>query len=281
MDSLVWDEHPDLRRPALVAAFKGWNDAGEAASEAASWLVRTTGGRRCAWIDPEEHVDFQSTRPHVELVDGVTRKLDWPATECFAVRLPEAARDLVVVVGVEPNYRWRSFCRGLLTVATDTGCSMVVSLGALLANVPHTRPVAISGTASDPALVDDAGLVRSRYEGPTGIVGVLQDTARTRGVAGVSLWAPVPHYLAGPPHPMATAALLERLGQVVDVHLDLDDVRRRGDQWRTRVDAAIADDENAANYVRELEERVEETPLPTGDDLAAEVERFLRDQPDS
>lgn len=280
MDGLVWDEHPDLRRPVLVAAFKGWNDAGEAASEAASWLIRTATGRRCAWIDSEEHIDFQSTRPQVELVDGVTRKLDWPTTECFAVRLPEAARDLVVVIGVEPNYRWRSFCRGVLTVAAETGCSMVVTLGALLADVPHTRAVAITGTASDPDLVDVAGLVRSRYEGPTGIVGVLQDSARARGIAAVSLWAPVPHYLAGPPHPMATAALLERLGQVVDVHLDLDDLRRRGDQWRGRVDAAIADDDNAVSYVRELEERAEETPLPSGDDLAAEVERYLRDQRD-
>jgi len=279
MDGLVWDERPDLRRPALVAAFKGWNDAGEAASEAASWLARTTGAPRFAWIDPEEHVDFQSTRPQVEIVDGVTRELRWPTTECFAVRLPEAARDLVVVAGIEPNYRWRSFCRALLTVAAETRCSLVVTLGALLADVPHTRPVTITGTASDPELVGDAGLVASRYEGPTGIVGVLQDAARGRDLSSVSLWAPVPHYLAGPPHPGATLALLERLASVVGVSFDLDDLRELGQQWRARVDEAISDDDNAKNYVRELEERAtDEHDVPSADDLAAEVERFLRDR---
>lgn len=279
MDGLVWDQHPDLRRPVLVAAFKGWNDAGEAASEAAAWLVRTSAARRFAWIDPEEHVDFQSTRPHVELVDGVTRSLTWPTTECFAVRLPDTARDLVVVAGVEPNYRWRSFCRAVVSVASETGCSLLVTLGALLAEVPHSRPVAVTGIGSDPGLVRDAELVASRYEGPTGIIGVLQDAARGRDLSAVSLWAPIPHYLAGPPHPLATRALLERLGRIADVPFDLDALIELGNQWRARVDEAIADDENAQNYVRELEERAAEAPeVPSGDDLAAEVERFLRDR---
>jgi len=282
MDGLVWDEQPDLRRPALVAAFKGWNDAGDAASEAAGWIVRNGGGRRFAWIDPEEHYDFQSARPQVELVDGVTRRLTWPTTECYAVTLDDASRDLVVVLGVEPNYRWRSFCRAVVEVATETGCSLTVTLGALLADVTHTRPPSVTGTASDPALVAELELTPSRYEGPTGIVGVLQDSCRARDLAAVSLWVPVPHYLAGPPHPVATHALLDRLGRLVDVHFDLDELRAAGDLWRARVDDAISEDPNAQAYVRELESRTQdpEMPLTSGEDLAAELERFLREQRD-
>ena len=282
-DGLVWDNYPQLRRPVLVAGFEGWNDAGDAASDAAAWLTNRFGGARFAWIDPEEHFDYQSRRPEVELDDGVTRKISWPANDCFAVQIEQAERDLVVLRGIEPSYRWRSFCRAVLTVASETSCEMVVTLGALLADVPHTRPVNITGAATDAELIARLGLTRSRYEGPTGIVGVLHDACRERGVASASLWAPVPHYVATPPNPLATRALLERLGRLVGVPLQLDELDELATAWQQRVDDVVAEDDDVRAYVRKLEERAElqaidETEMTSGDDLAAELERFLRDE---
>ncbi|HEX6309994.1 MAG TPA: PAC2 family protein [Acidimicrobiia bacterium] len=282
-DGLVWDDRPELLRPVLVAGFEGWNDAGNAASDAAAWLTDRFGGSRFAWIDPEEHFDYQSRRPEVELTDGVTRSITWPSNDCFAVHVDTADRDIVVLRGIEPSYRWRSFCRAVLTVAAETGCEMVVTLGALLADVPHTRPVSITGSATDPDLIARLALTRSRYEGPTGIVGVLHDACRQAGVASASLWAPVPHYVATPPNPMATRALLDRFGRLVDVHLALDELDDLGDDWRRRVDEVVAEDDDVREYVRKLEERaaqasVEDAELPSGEDLAAEFEQFLRDQ---
>jgi proteasome assembly chaperone (PAC2) family protein len=281
-DGLVWDDHPHLRRPVLVAGFEGWNDAGDAASDAAAWLTRRFSASRFAWIDPEEHFDFQSRRPEVELVDGVTRKITWPANECFAVPVgPE--RDLVVLRGVEPSYRWHSFCRAVLTVATETGCEMVVTFGALLADVPHTRHAPITGTATDPELIERLALTRSRYEGPTGIVGVLHDACRGAGRASASLWAPVPHYVAAPPNPVATRAILDRFAELIGAPLELRELDELAETWRRRVDEIVADDDDVLGYVRKLEERVDsqeagELEIPTGDALAAELERFLRDQ---
>jgi proteasome assembly chaperone (PAC2) family protein len=284
-DGLVWEDRPKLRRPVMVAGFEGWNDAGDAASDAASWLAQRFGGTRFAWIDPEEHFDFQSRRPQVELTDGVTRTIKWPANECFAARIESADRDLVVLRGVEPSYRWRSFCRAVLTVASETGCEMVVTLGALLADVPHTRPPSITGAATDEELIQRLQLTRSRYEGPTGIVGVLHDACREQGVASASLWAPVPHYVAAPPNPVATRALLERFGTLVGVPLELDELAELADAWRRRVDEVVAEDDEVRAYVRKLEEQAEQTELqedqiPSGEALAAELEQFLRDQPD-
>jgi proteasome assembly chaperone (PAC2) family protein len=281
-DGLVWEERPQLRRPVLVAGFEGWNDAGDAASDAATWLSQRYGGTRFAWIDPEEHFDFQSRRPEVELVDGVTRKITWPANEYFAVPVgPE--RDLVVLRGVEPSYRWHSFCRAVLTVATETGCEMVVTFGALLADVPHTRHAPITGTATDPELIERLALTRSRYEGPTGIVGVLHDACRGAGMASASLWAPVPHYVAAPPNPVATRAILDRFAELIGAPLELHELDELAETWRRRVDEIVADDDDVLGYVRKLEERVDsqeagELEIPTGDALAAELERFLRDQ---
>jgi proteasome assembly chaperone (PAC2) family protein len=284
-DGLVWEDRPKLRRPVMVAGFEGWNDAGDAASDAASWLAQRFGGTRFAWIDPEEHFDFQSRRPQVELTDGVTRTIKWPANECFVARIESADRDLVVLRGVEPSYRWRSFCRAVLTVASETGCEMVVTLGALLADVPHTRPPSITGAATDEELIQRLQLTRSRYEGPTGIVGVLHDACREQGVASASLWAPVPHYVAAPPNPVATRALLERFGTLVGVPLELDELAELADAWRRRVDEVVAEDDEVRAYVRKLEEQAEQTELqedqiPSGEALAAELEQFLRDQPD-
>jgi proteasome assembly chaperone (PAC2) family protein len=280
MASLAWERQPDLRRPVLVAGFEGWNDAASAASEAAGWLTRQFGATKIASMDPEEHFDFQSARPTVELVDGVTRDLTWPANEFFAV--PVDARDLVVLRGVEPNLRWPSFCREVLGVASETGCEMVVTLGALLADVPHTRPVRVTGATTDPELMASLHLQRSRYEGPTGIVGVLHDTARATGVASASLWAPVPHYVSTPPNPLATRALLDRLGQLLGATFDLGELDDLSHEWQTRVGEVVSQDDDVRSYVGQLEERYDteaETDIPSGEGLADEVEQFLRDRP--
>jgi proteasome assembly chaperone (PAC2) family protein len=281
MPSLAWEQRPELRRPVLVAGFEGWNDAASAASEAAGWLTRQFGATKMASMDPEEHFDFQSARPTVELVDGVTRDLTWPANEFFAV--PVDARDLVVLRGVEPNLRWPSFCRDVLGVAGETGCEMVVTLGALLADVPHTRPVRVTGATTDPELMASLHLQRSRYEGPTGIVGVLHDTARATGIASASLWAPVPHYVSTPPNPLATRALLDRLAQLLGTTFELGDLDELSQAWQTRVDEVVSQDDDVRSYVGQLEERYDteaETDIPSGEGLADEVEQFLRDRGD-
>ena len=292
-DGLTWDQTPErLRQPVLVAGFEGWNDAADAASTAAGWLTQHGTSTRLASIDPEEHFDFQSRRPQVELVDGVTRKIAWPENCFFAVGFDD--RDLVVLRGIEPSYRWKSFSRAVTTVAHETGCEMVITLGALLADVPHTRAARITGTATDGELIDRLGLAQSRYEGPTGIVGVLNDYCRTDGVPAVSLWAPVPHYLAAPPNPPATLALLERFAGLAGLTFDLSRLQRTAQAWREKVDEVAAGDDDVRNYVSTLEERFDAqttadgsisdqswgTNLPSGDELAREVERFLREQRD-
>jgi proteasome assembly chaperone (PAC2) family protein len=279
MDGLEWEARPALRRPVMVAGFEGWNDAANAASDAAGWLTRRFAAAKMASMDPEEHFDFQSARPTVELVDGVTRHLSWPANDFFAV--PVETRDLVVLRGVEPNLRWPTFCREVLDVVGETGCEMVVTLGALLADVPHTRPIRVTGATSDPELMTSLGLQRSRYEGPTGIVGVLHDAARAAGVTSASLWAPVPHYVSSPPNPAATRALLDRLGRLLGTPFELGELDEQSRAWRTRVDEVVADDSDVRAYVGQLEERYDtEADVPSGETLAAEVEQFLRNQRD-
>ena len=295
-DGLVWERRPNLHQPLLVAAFSGWNDAGDAATGAADWLIRQQDPLRIAFIEPDEHLDYQSHRPQLELVDGVTRSVNWPSNECFAVTFDD--RDLIVLRGIEPNVRWKSFCAAVMSVASETGCEMVVTLGALLGDVPHTRPVRITGTATDPGLINELGLTRSQYEGPTGIVGVLHDACRAQGLRSASLWAPVPHYVASPPNPPATRALLERFALLADLQLDLHGLDQLVDLWRVQVDHAIRDNDEVSTYVRELEGRVDAEDasergivlgghpaggggkVPDAEELAAEVEQFLREQDD-
>ena len=284
-DGLVWEDSPGpLRRPLLVAAFEGWNAAADAATFAASYLARHGGAERVAHIDPEAHTDFQSRRPQVELVDGVTRAVVWPTSSFWIARFPE--RDLVVLQGIEPSYRWKSFCRAVLEVYRATGCEMVVTFGALLADVPHTRRVKVTGTATDPELIARLALEPSRYEGPTGIVGVLHDECRAAGIPSVSLWAPVPHYIASPPNPPASAAVLDRFARLTGVTLDLSRVQETVSRWKHQVDQVAADDDDIRGYVERLEARFDEadddeTPtwgdeLPTGDEIADELEEYLR-----
>jgi len=287
-DGLVWEQELEpLRRPVLVAGFEGWNDAADAASTAASWLTQhgSADASRVASIDPEEHFDFQSRRPQLELVAGVTHKITWPENVFSVVRLAE--RDLVVLRGIEPSYRWRSFCSAVLEVAGATSCELVVTFGALLADVPHTRTARVTGASTSPELVEQLGLTPSRYEGPTGIVGVLHDFCREQSVPSVSLWAPVPHYLAAPPNPPATLALLDRLGALCELTLDLARLERTVAAWREKVDEVAAADDDVRGYVETLEARFDDdddsdtswgASLPTSDELASEVERFLREQ---
>ncbi len=291
VDALRFDHVPKLRAPVLVAAFTGWNDAGDAASDAVTHLIQDLDATRFAAVDPEPFSDFQAARPTVELVDGVIEDLSWPTTECFAAEVDEADRDVVVVLGPEPNFAWRVFSETLVELAAALDVELVVPMGALLADVPHTRPTRITGAVSDPELGRAVGLVASRYEGPTGIVGVLHDAYTTAGIASASLWVPVPHYLASPPNPKATRALLGAFSQVSGVPLDLVDLDRAVGNWEARIDVAADSDHDVESYVRELEERydaeaadgglpIDPSSLPSGDALAAELQRYLRGEAD-
>src|SRR5919198_6669335 len=218
--SLRMERRPSLRRPVLVAAFRGWNDGAQGASLATSFLAQSWEARRFADLDPEEFFDFQATRPHVALEDGLTRRIDWPETVFYHGEIPGLDRDAVLTLGIEPNLRWRTFSDEIVELARDLGVELVVTLGALLADVPHTRPAPVTGSASDPKLVEEPGPASSRYEGPTGIVGVVHDACRRAGLPSVSLWAAVPHYVSLAPSPRAALALCERLRGLMGAELD-------------------------------------------------------------
>ena len=271
-----------LRRPVLLAAFEGWNDAGDAATSVVEHLGEQWGSREVAALDPDEYYDFQVNRPLVQLVDGVTRRVSWPTTRVSVCTPPGADRDVVLVRGLEPNLRWRAFCAELVGLAEQLGVEMVVSLGALLADSPHTRPVPVSGTTSDPATAARLGLEPSRYEGPTGIVGVFQDACTQAGLTSVSFWAAVPHYVAQPPCPKAALALLRRVEDLLDLPLPLDDLPERARAWERQVDELAAEDTDIAEYIASLEEREPETELPeaSGEAIAKEFERYLRRRDD-
>jgi proteasome assembly chaperone (PAC2) family protein len=273
---------PELRRPILVAAFRGWNDGGQGASLAAGYLAKAWGAARFAEIDPEEFYDFQATRPQVSLVEGRTRKIDWPDNAFYNAAIPGTGRDAVILLGIEPNLRWRSFCDLVVTLAEELGVELVITLGALLADVPHTRPAPVTGSATDPDLVKELGLEQSRYEGPTGVVGVLHDACRRATIPSVSLWAAVPHYVSLAPSPRAALALCERLAGLVGAELDTAELEEAAESYSRQVSEAVAADEETAAYVEELEQRSDslewEQNLPSGDTLAAELTRFLRER---
>ncbi|MGB8651899.1 MAG: PAC2 family protein [Mycobacteriales bacterium] len=264
----------------MVAAFEGWNDAGDAATGAVEHLGEVFGARDVAALDPDDFYDFQVNRPTVSLVDGTTRRITWPTTRFMVATLPAAERDLVLVRGVEPNMRWRGFCEQVLALAAELGVAQVVTLGALLADSPHTRPVPVSGTSSDPGLSERLGLEHSRYEGPTGIVGVLQDACEKARLPAVSFWAAVPHYVAQPPCPKATIALLRRVEDLLDVSVPLGQLPEEARTWERQVDELAAEDADVAEYIASLEEREPEEDLPeaSGEAIAKEFERFLRRQ---
>ena len=283
MQPLVWDRRPDgLRAPALVCAFKGWNDAADAASSAVSFVGSSFGATRFASIDPEEFFDFQNTRPQIRLVDGRHREITWPEVEIFEARVPRAPRDLVLLVGHEPSYRWRAFTRMIVELAEALGVQLVVTLGALLADVPHTRPVSITGLASDEEMVERLGLGSAQYEGPTGITGVLHGACAEAGMPSASLWAAVPHYIAATPNPKAALALVQRLEGLVGVSVDASDLEEAASDYERQVSLAVQSDPDVQAFVERLEAASDDdTPLnpgqmPSGDTIAREFQRFLR-----
>lgn len=282
-------QHDDieLRDPVLVAAFRGWNDAGDAASFAALHLGRVWSATRLASIEPEEFYDFQATRPQVRLEDGKARNITWPLNEIWGAHLHGAPHDVLLMVGTEPNLKWQTFSRLIVDLAARYRVRLAITLGALLADVPHSRPVQVTGTAVADELVERLGLQRSRYEGPTGIVGVVHDALQKSGVESASLWAAVPHYLAVSPNPKAAMALVERSTSLIGTTVELDDLRAASAAYEDRVDEMVAADDDVRAYVRLLEERVDEaeketlidpSSLPSGDALAQEFEQFLRER---
>ncbi len=309
MQPLIWDRRPTgLRAPAMVCAFEGWNDAGDAASSAIAYLSRALEAERFAHVDTEEFYDFQTNRPRIRLApDGsdspsTRREIEWPSVEIYGASIPGAARDLVLVQGVEPSLRWRTFSRLIVELAEALGVGMVITVGALLADVPHTLPVAMTGFASDPALMERLGTTSrpSRYEGPTGIVGVLHSAAGDAGLPSMSLWASVPHYVAAAPCPKAALALVQRLEELVGVSVDLSELEDAAANYERQVGLAVSSNPEVQAFVERLEQDAESDEdeedeegerwgagwplspddLPSGERLASEFQRFLRQQGD-
>lgn len=294
MGPLIWENRPErLRNPVVVSAFTGWNDAGDAASAALRYFGAAVDAYRVAHVDPEEFYDFQETRPRVEISDGAAREVCWPTVEIHAAELPGAPGDLLLVSGPEPNYRWRSFSQIVVGLAHEYQARMVVSMGALLADVPHSRPVAISGMASDPTLIDRIGALSTNYEGPTGITGVVHAACHDADLPSASLWASVPHYVAAAPNPKAALALVQRLALLVGIEIDVAELEDASADYERQVSLAVQSDDDVREFVERLERAAEledaeleldqgslEDPLqlPDGEVIAKEFQRFLRQQ---
>src|SRR6266511_4105688 len=280
-DELRIVERPALRRPILICAFRGWNDGGQGASLAAAYLARTWNAVQFADVDPEEFFDFQVSRPHVSLVGGTIRRIDWPETSFHHAVIPGLDCDAVLLMGIEPNMRWGRFSELIAGLADEVGVELLITLGSLLADVPHTRSAPVTASASDQKLIEELGLERSRYEGPTGIVGVLHDSFYRRGIPAISLWAAVPHYVSLAPSPRAALALCERLALLIGATIDTKELRQASDAYAEQVSAAVSSDAETQAYVEELEQRsdeLEEKNIPSGESIAAELTRFLRER---
>jgi proteasome assembly chaperone (PAC2) family protein len=288
MHPLSWERRPDgLRAPALVCAFRGWNDAGDAASSAITFLGAQFEARRFATIDSEEFVDYQANRPTIRLTEGESRELRWPEIEVYEARIPRAPRDLILLTGPEPALRWRQFVETVVELAEALDVQAVVTLGALLADVPHSRPVPISGVATDQDRLDRLGLVHSDYEGPTGIVGVLQNAFADTGTPATSLWAAIPHYVAVVPNPKGALALLRKLEMLVGVSVNAFELERAANDYEQQVNRAIDLDADVGAFVERLEHAADaQEPLPdfdslsSGEVLAREFQRLLRQRGD-
>ena len=283
MADLTWSNRPRLRDPLLVCAFKGWNDAGEAASAALRFLIESFGAEAVAKIDPEEYFDFSETRPTVTLEGGRARVIEWPELVFHAAAVTGAERDLVLLEGPEPSLRWRTFSRTVIDAARELGSDEVVTLGALLADVPHTRPTHITGLASDETLIERLGFERSSYEGPTGIVGVLHDACAKAGLPSSSLWASVPHYVAAAPNPKAALALVRKFEGLARVAVDASALEEAAEDYERQVSAAVASDPDVKAFVERLEQTMDESEemsppqrIPSADAIARDFQRFLR-----
>jgi proteasome assembly chaperone (PAC2) family protein len=279
MDPMATSEDlPRLIDPVAVVAFEGWNDAGDAATGAVEHLELSWKATPLAALDPEDYYDFQVNRPTVTLEGGLSRRIEWPTTRISVARPSGEERDVVLIRGIEPNMRWRGFCEELIELCRELDVRTVVGLGALLADTPHTRPTPVSGSAYDPESARNYGLETSRYEGPTGILGVFQDACVQAGLPAISFWAAVPHYVSQPPSPKATVALLQRVEEVLELTVPLGDLPRQAADWEKTVDEMAQEDAEVVEYVRSLEERATETDLSeaSGDQIAREFERYLR-----
>jgi proteasome assembly chaperone (PAC2) family protein len=283
VDSLNWDgDVPQLRAPVLVCSFRGWNDAAGAASTALAAVAQSLDAEPIAEIDPEDYFDFQATRPTITLSEGQARRIDWPQNNLFAARVPAADRDLVLLDGTEPNLRWRTFSETVATAADALGVEMVITMGALIAEVSHTLPVPITGLASDQELVEKLELERSNYEGPTGIVGVVHDCCNKVGMSSASLWAAVPHYVAAVPNPKAALALLRRLEGLTGIAVEASELEEETDSYEEQIGRAVAANPEIEKLVERIEaEQVEllgdeGAELPSADTIAREFQRFLQ-----
>jgi proteasome assembly chaperone (PAC2) family protein len=280
---LIWERRPEgLRAPALICAFEGWNDAANAASTALDFLGEAFDAQRFAAIDPEEFFDFQATRPTVRLSEGRYRGLTWPETVFREAHVPRASRDLILLSGDEPSYRWRTYCGLVVDLAEAMGIQLVVTLGALLADVPHTRPVDITGIASDDAMAERLGLGEANYEGPSGITGVLHGACADAGIPSASLWATVPHYVAAAPNPKAALALVRKVEGLVGVTVDASELESATTDYERQVDRAVQSDPDVQAFVERLEAAAsDQSPSfdpddVSGDQIAREFQRFLR-----
>ena len=288
MDGYVnMERRPELERPVLIAGFTGWNDAAEAASLAVRTMGEQWEARRFGAFEGEEFFDYQTTRPQIKLVEGVTRTVEWPENELSATEARVGAlggTGAILLSGPEPNFRWRAFSQAVVNLARDFDVRLVVTLGALLADVPHSRPVSVAANAQDPSLVENLGLTASRYEGPTGITGVLHRYCASKDLPSVSFWASVPHYLSSVPSAPAALALLQSLSNLLGTSFDTTHLNSTSEDYQRQVSVAVAQDSDLASYVRMLEERYDaqtesgERNLPSGDELARELERFLREK---
>ncbi|SFC48474.1 PAC2 family protein [Nocardioides terrae] len=268
----------ELVDPVVIAAFEGWNDAADAASATVDHLMKVWSARVIGEVDPEDYYDFQVNRPLTGSDEHGMRRITWPTTRIAVASPPDLDRDVVLIRGLEPNMRWRQFCAELLDVVEELGGTLVVTLGALLADAPHTRPIPVSGTSTEPDIVDRLKLEMSSYEGPTGIVGVFQDACTQIDMPAVSYWAAVPHYVAQPPCPKATLALVTRLEELLEIPIPLGDLPEDSQAWERGVNELAEDDEDVAEYVRALEEARDTTDLPeaSGEAIAREFERYLK-----
>ena len=284
MPDLIWRERPSLRDPVMVCAFKGWNDAGEAASAALSYIQDQFESTRVAEIDPEEYYDFTAVRPTVRLSDGRTRRIEWPENVVSAARVPGADGDLAMLQGTEPSLRWRRFTGAVIDAAQEMGARTVITLGALLADVPHSRPVSITGIASDESQLERLGFERTSYEGPTGIVGVLHHACAAAGIPSISLWASVPHYVAAAPNPKVALALVRAFEGAAGVAVDAGELEHAAEDYEHQVSAAVASDPEVKAFVERLESAMDEVEpdgpseqdIPSADTIARDFQRFLR-----
>jgi predicted ATP-grasp superfamily ATP-dependent carboligase len=269
---------PELRAPIAIAAFEGWNDAADSATAAIEHLDAVWDARLIGAIDPDDYYDFQVTRPVISLVDGETRRIDWPTTQFLVASPPDADRDIVLIRGIEPNMRWKAFSADILEFCHSLGVERIVLLGALLADVPYTRPLPVSGTSTNPVEAEQLGLTGARYEGPTGIVGVLHEAATRAEVDVVSFWSHVPHYASNPPCPKATVALLSHIEELLDLPVPLAGLAEEVVEWERRITALAEEDNELSEYVRQLEQREGDAGLRplSGDEIAREFEKYLR-----